>query len=308
MDGKSIVQVDVSMEQIGDKHYHHAEKSGKVVLITGGAGGIGKEFAKLFAHDNYDIVLVDRKKEDMKPIRDTLQNINLNMRIFLLEQDLTDLEAASTVYKFTRDHSLQIDVLVNCAGFGTFGFVDDIDEERELDMLQLHVITLYRMTRLYLKDMVERNDGRIINVSSISAFQPNPYFATYGASKSFVLNFSRALNYELKEKKLNVKVLAVCPTAVKDTGFKKAAGMEHTKAFRSWMSVNAGVVARDTYFALGCDRDVVIPGRGLGLLQRITCHLPVKWLMRISRSELRENDRGFSKDMFICLPEKGADQ
>ncbi|WP_340818120.1 SDR family oxidoreductase [Methanolobus sp. WCC4] len=287
---------------------HIAGKCRKTVLITGGAGGIGQELAKLFARDGYDLVLVDRNKEDLKQVRDPLQCINLNMRIFLLEQDLSEPDAATKVREFTREHSLMIDVLVNCAGFGTYGFVNEIDEERELDMLQLHVITLYRMTRLYLKEMVERNEGRIINVSSISAFQPNPYFATYGASKSFVLNFSRALNYELKEKGLNVRVMAVCPTAVKDTGFRTAAGMEHTRAFRSWMSVNASVVARDTWRALQCDRDVVIPGRGLGLLHHIACRLPVSWLMRLSRSELRETAGGLPKEMFICSPEKGADQ
>jgi short-subunit dehydrogenase len=308
VDGKSTVQVDVNMKEINSENDHGTEKLRKTVLITGGAGGIGQELAKLFARDGYDLVLVDRVKEELKQVRDALQGIDLKMRILLLEQDLTETDAASKVHEFTCDHSLRIDVLVNCAGFGTYGFVNDIDEDRELDMLQLHVIALYRMTRLYLKEMVKRNDGRVINVSSMSAFQPNPYFATYGASKSFVLNFSRALNYELKEKGLNVRVLAVCPTAVRDTGFKAAAGMEHTKAFRSWMSVNAGVVAHDTYLALDCDRDIVIPGRGLGLLQRIACRLPVSWLMRISRSELRENSRFLSREMFICSPEKGADQ
>lgn len=276
----------------------------KTVLITGGAGGIGYEFAKLFAEDGYDLVLVDRIKERMKQIKDTLQVFNLNMRILLLEQDLTESGAASRIYEFTCSHSLKIDILINCAGFGTYGFISDIDEKKELDMLQLHVIALYSMTRLYLKDMAERNEGTIINMSSISAFQPSPFFATYGASKSFVLNFSRALNYELKEKRLNVRILTICPTAVKDTGFKSAAGMENTRVFRSWMAVNAEVVARDTYMAMKCDQDLVIPGRGFGLMHRIVSRLPVNWLMRISRAELRDNSRTFSKDTFICSPEK----
>ncbi|SFM31350.1 hypothetical protein SAMN04488696_0902 [Methanolobus profundi] len=287
---------------------HVTEKCRKTVLITGGAGGIGQELAKLFARDGYDLVLVDRNKEELKKARDTLQGINLNMSVYLLAQDLTEPDAAEKVYSYTCEQCASIDVLVNCAGFGTYGPVNEKDEDKELDMLQLHVITLYRMTRLYLKDMVERNDGRIINLSSISAFQPNPYFATYGASKSFVLNFSRALNYELKEKGLDVRVMAVCPTAVKDTGFRTVAGMDHTKTFRSWMSVNAGVVARDTYRALECERDVVIPGRGLGLLHRIACRLPVSWLMRMSRSELREDGGIRSRETFICSCEKGADQ
>lgn len=280
----------------------------KTVLITGGAGGIGQELAKLFARDGYDLLLVDRTKEELKQANDMLRAIDQNKRVWLLDQDLTEPDAFRKISEFTRNHCLNIDVLVNCAGFGSYGFVNEVDDEKELDMLQLHIITLYKLTRLYLKEMVERNEGRIINISSISAFQPSPFFATYGASKSFVLNFSRALNYELKEKGLNVKVLAVCPTAVKDTGFKTAAGMEHTRAFHSWMSVNSKVVARDTYNALWSDKDVVIPGRYLGLLHHVVSLLPVKWLMRISRSELRDNGSIRSKETFICSNEKGADQ
>jgi len=291
-----------------DFNGHHANCIKRTALITGGAGGIGQELAKLFAHDSYDLVLVDKNEENLECAKNELHAVNPDIRIMLLEQDLTIPDAAKKVFEFTRKHSVQVNVLVNCAGFGTYGFVNDIDGDRELDMLQLHVINLYRMTRLYLKDMVERDEGQIINMSSISAFQPNPYFATYGASKSFVLQFSRALNYELKEKELNVKVLAVCPTAVKDTGFKSFAGMEHIRAFRSWMAVNASVVARDTYLAMECGKDVVIPGRGLGLLQRIACRLPVSLLMRISRSELKENSRFLLKEIFTCSPEKGADQ
>jgi hypothetical protein len=298
MDGCDLMQT-------GNMADGNTESCRKTVLITGGAGGIGQEFAKLFAGDGYDLLLVDREKEELKQVRDSLQVINLNMSILLLEQDLTEPDSAEKVHAFTSERGLQIDVLINCAGFGSFGFVNDVNVQRELDMLQLHVITLYRMTRLYLKEMIRRNEGTIINVSSISAFQPNPYFATYGASKSFVLNFSRALNYELKEKGLNVKVLAVCPTAVKNTGFKAAAGMEHIKAFSSWMSVNADVVARDTFHALGCNRDVVIPGRVLGLLHHLVSFLPVKWLMRISRSELKESSRTLTNDKFICSSKEG---
>ncbi len=276
-----------------DFKVHHVNSIKRTVLITGGTGGIAQELAKLFARDSYDLVLIDKDENKLESAKSTLHTVNPNIRILLLEEDLTNPDAARKVYEFTQKHSVKINVLVNCAGFGTYGFVNEIDGDRELDMLQLHVINLYRMTRIFLKDMIERDEGRIINMSSIAAFQPNPYFATYGASKSFVLQFSRALNYELKEKGLDVKVLAVCPTAVKDTGFKTFARMEHTRAFRSWMAVNASVVARDTYRAMQCDRDVVIPGRGLGLLQRITSRLPVSLLMRISRSELKENSRIF---------------
>lgn len=266
----------------------HNDSCKKSVLITGGAGGIARELAGIFASEGHDIILVDWDIRELENARDSISTANPDINIMLMQQDLCHSQAADYVYEFTKKSGLQINVLVNCAGFGTHGFVNDIDHDRELDMLQLHVLTLYRLTRLYLKDMVERNEGQIINFSSISAFQPNPFFATYGASKSFVLQFSRALNFELREKKRNVKILAVCPTAVKGTGFQSSAGMERTRTFNSWMAVTAGEVARDTYRAMQSGKDLVIPGMGLGLLHSLISRLPAGLLMRISRSQLRE--------------------
>ncbi|WP_406657644.1 SDR family NAD(P)-dependent oxidoreductase [Methanolobus sp. ZRKC2] len=276
----------------------------ETVLITGGAGGIGMELAKLFASDDYDIVLVDRDLKGLEDSKKALNSVFPEIGIKLVEQNLSLPDSADQVYEFTQANGLDISVLVNCAGFGTYGFVGDIDQEREIDMLQLHVLTLYRMTRLYLKDMIGCNKGQIVNISSISAFQPNPYFATYGASKSFVLNFSRALNFELKERQSNVKVLSVCPTAVKGTGFQVSAGMERARTFGSWMAVTAEVVARDTYTAIQRGKDVVIPGRGFGLLYSLICHLPTKWLMRISRSQLKETSEGEFKHIFDVHSER----
>ncbi len=266
----------------------HIDSCRKSVLITGGAGGIARELAGIFASEGHDIILVDRDIRELENVRDSISTTNPDINIRLMQQDLCISKAADQVYEFTRKHGPQVDVLVNCAGFGTYGFVNDIDQDRELDMLQLHILTLYRLTRLYLKDMIERDEGQVINFSSISAFQPNPFFATYGASKSFVLQFSRALNFELREKRTNVKVLAVCPTAVKGTGFQSSAGMERTRTFNSWMAVTAGEVARDTYRAMQSGKDLVIPGRGFGLLHSLIRRLPAGLLMRISRSQLRE--------------------
>ncbi len=266
----------------------HIDSCRKSVLITGGAGGIAKELAGIFASEGHDIILVDRDIRELENARDSISTTNPGINIILMQQDLCLSQAADRVCEFTKKRGLQINVLVNCAGFGTYGFVNGIDQDRELDMLQLHVLTLYRLTRFYLKDMIERDEGQVINFSSISAFQPNPFFATYGASKSFVLQFSRALNFELREKKRNVKILAVCPTAVKGTGFQSSAGMERTRTFNSWMAVTADEVARDTYRAMQSGKDLVIPGRGFGLLHALISRLPAGLLMRISRSQLKE--------------------
>jgi short-subunit dehydrogenase len=154
-------------------------------------------------------------------------------------------------------------------------------------MIQLHVSTLYHLTRLFLRDMIERDRGHIINLSSISALQPSPLLATYAATKSFVLQFSRAINYELKEYDSRVRVTAVCPMATAGTGFQAAAGMLQTNTFETWMTTTPDVVARDIYAALKNKKDFVIPGRGFGLLQRFVRHLPDSVQMRIARKNLQ---------------------
>jgi short-subunit dehydrogenase len=264
------------------------ETAKKTVLITGGSGGIGFEFAQLFARDGYRILLVAHPLDDLEGVRSCLLAADPDLDVSIRHQDLAQHGAAELLYQFTKENNIQVDVLVNCAGFGTYGFVDDIEIDKELSMLQLHVGTLYHITRLYVRDMIERDNGRVINMSSISAFQPNPYFATYGASKSFVLNFSRALNFELREKGSKVRVMAVCPTAVKNTGFQDAAGMGKTKTFDSWMCITPEIVALDAYRAMGCGKDLVVPGRFMGLARSLICRLPMIWLMKISRSQLRE--------------------
>ncbi len=263
----------------------------KTVLITGGSSGIGFEFAQLFARDGYRLILVAHPLDELEDAMSRLLAEYPDSDVSIKAQDLAQHGAAEKLYNFTAENDIQVDVLVNCAGFGSYGFIDDIETDRELSMLQLHVGTLYHINRLYIRDMICRDDGCIINMSSITAFQPNPYFATYGASKSFVLNFSRALNFELREKGSKVHVMAVCPTAVKDTNFQDAAGMSNTRSFDSWMCVTPDVVAHDTYRAIGSGKDLIVPGRLMGIARSIVCRLPSKWLMRISRSQLREKEQ-----------------
>ncbi len=265
---------------------HQPDK--KTALITGGSGGIGLALAKLFLSDNYRLVLVASPEDELLRAKAVLREFDPDVEVFLLAKDLTDSRAALDVYEFTVENDLQIDVLVNCAGFGTYGFVDEIDIGREMDMLKLHICTFYYLTRLYLNEMIRRDQGQIINLSSITAFQPNPFMATYGATKSFILQFSRAIRFELKERGSQVQVLAVCPTAVKDTGFQSNACMENTGTFSCWLSTNADTVARDTYNAMKRGQEVVIPGKRFSILHSLVGLLPTCLLMKISRAHLKE--------------------
>lgn len=263
-------------------------KNGKTALITGGSSGIGFELAKQFASSGYDLLLVAKPEDELKDSRRILKGLYPDASIFIMAIDLSEEGAANDVHSFSSRVCSEVSVLVNCAGFGTYGFIENIDPDREHNMLKLNVLALYDLTRLYLKDMLKHDRGHIINISSIAAFQPNPYFSTYGASKSFILQFSRSLMYELQDHGSNVRVLAVCPTAVKRTGFQKAAGMEHTRSFSSWMATTPEVVARETYCAMQKNKEMIIPGRGLNFLQMIVGRLPVRWLERLSASQLKE--------------------
>ncbi|MGK0390183.1 MAG: short-subunit dehydrogenase [Maribacter sp.] len=250
----------------------------KTVLITGGSSGIGLEFSKLFAKDNYQIIIVSKYETEMDEAAAILKKLYPNVKLVLFQQDLSKYNAAQFVYDFVKKNAYKIDVLVNNAGVGCFGFVNDIDAQKEQDMIQLNVACVHQMTRLFLKDMVAKDKGKILNVSSIVAFQPSPFFATYAATKSFVKNFSQALSYELKSKKSKVTVTTVCPTPVK-TRFAERADMKGKKLFESWMSVSADKVAKDGYAAMKAGKDVVIPKRFFQYINEVSKRMPTSLLL-----------------------------
>jgi uncharacterized protein len=140
-------------------------------------------------------------------------------------------------------------------------------------MIQLMVNNLYLSTRLFLAEMMKINHGTIINISSISAFQPNPTLAVYGACKAFVYQFTRAINEELKDKKSDVRCLAICPTPVR-TNFQNNAKMENSTLFDSWMTVDTPLVAQEIYDIYISKRNYVVPGKFFHFLNHITKRLP----------------------------------
>lgn len=263
------------------------------VMITGGSGGIGLELSKLFVSDGYNLILISKCNNELVNAVKVLKDINSHIKIYSLHIDLCSALAVKKIYDFTINNNVQIDILINCAGFGTYGFIDDIDIETEIQMLHLHIINFYYLTRLYLSDMIIRDHGHIINISSISAFQPSPYFATYGASKAFILQLTRALNFELKEHDSHVKLLVVCPTAVKNTGFQKQAKMNGIKAFDSWTTVTPYIVAKDTYDAIKSGKEFIIPGKkSFKIIKNIINFLPINWQMKLAFSQLQKNENG----------------
>jgi len=180
----------------------------ETVLITGASSGIGWEFAKIFAAQGYDLILTARREDRLKELKEQCEN-EYHARVEVITCDLSRPGAAQLIFDHTQSKNLQVDVLVNNAGFGLFGAFIDANLQRMTEMVQVNVTALMELTHLFLNDMIKRNQGSILNVASMAAFVPGPYHSIYFASKAFVLSFSEALADELKGSKVTVTVL--CP-------------------------------------------------------------------------------------------------
>jgi short-subunit dehydrogenase len=191
-----------------------------VTLITGASTGIGAEFARQFAARGHDLVVVARSADRLEDLAARMRKAH-GVDVTVLAMDLSLPTAAGDLWQRTNSLGLEIDVLVNNAGFGTHCDVADADPERLEDAIELNCRTLVGATARYLPQMRARGRGTIINIASIAAFQPLPRMAVYGASKAFVLSFTEALWAE--EREHGIRVLAVCP-GLTDTPFFELAG------------------------------------------------------------------------------------
>lgn len=192
-----------------------------LALITGASSGIGRDMARNLAKRGYDLALVARNQEGLDKIKKELEIENSNIKIKTYSLDLSIKE---NLYKLHEDVT-NIDILINNAGFGTFGKFAETDLEKEINMINTNVTAVHILTKLYLKDMIKENKGHILNVASIAGFMPGPLMATYYATKNYVVSLSRAINRELKKEKSNVKISILCPGPV-DTNFNNVAGVK----------------------------------------------------------------------------------
>lgn len=199
----------------------------QTVLITGATSGIGLELAKLFAYDNYNMVLVARDEERLIEIATELQEMGAG-RITLITKDLSVPNAAAEIHHITHQHGIHIDVLVNNAGMGEYGLFSETSLDKELSIIQLNISSMVQLTKLYMKDMIAHDrEGRILQLASVSSYQPSPMLAVYAATKAFILSFSDAIAAELRGTDIKITSLIPGPT---DTDFFRKAGMEHTRA------------------------------------------------------------------------------
>lgn len=223
-------------------------------LITGGTSGIGKELARLFAKDGHNIILVARDEAELSSTASELKTNNVE--VITIAKDLFQKESASQVYDLVKAKGVEVDTLVNDAGQGVYGLFAENELQRELDIIQLNVMSLVVLTKLFLKDFVAKGSGKILNVGSIAGTAPGPFQAVYHGTKAFVNNFSEGLRNEVKEKGITVTVLLPGAT---DTDFFNKADMLDSKIMESKMSDPADV-AKDGYEALMSGDDKVISG------------------------------------------------
>jgi short-subunit dehydrogenase len=260
------------------------------VLITGASSGIGYELAKRFAREGHKLVLVARSRERLEEVRKELSDAT-GAAVTLIAKDLSRPGSAAELFAELRARSIEIGILINCAGFGASGLFAQTDADLERDMMQLNMIALTELTKLALPDMIGRRAGRILNVASTAAFQPGPRMAVYYATKAYVLSFSEALANELAG--TGVTVTTLCPGPTR-TRFGRRAGIEGANVFRAGV-MSAEAVSDAGYDGLMKGRSLIIPGLRNRLLAASARLGPRKLVTAITRWMNEESARSASR-------------
>lgn len=238
----------------------------KTALVTGAASGLGYELANLLAQDGYKLILIDIDASSLNEVKTQLET-NYKVEVVILVKDLGVQSISEEIISDINNEP--IDVLINNAGFGLFGSFVDTDWERESEMLHVHILTTTHLTKLVLEGMVKRGHGKILNMSSLAAFQPGPLMAIYYASKGYMLSFSEAIANELKG--TGVTVTALCPGPTK-TSFQKTVSTDSSDNKITFNMASAKAVAAYGYKSMLNGKTYAIPGRFnkfLAILPRI---------------------------------------
>ena len=226
------------------------------VLITGASGGIGKELATVFASHGHDLILTARNRHRLDALCKAL-HMRYGIRATAIPADLSEDGSAERLVRDIEHRGLQVDVLVNNAGFGDHCLFAESDSGKQEAMIRLNVLALTSLTRAVLPAMMRRRRGRVLNVASIASFLPGPYMAVYYATKAYVLSLSQALAAELKP--YGITVTALCPGLV-DTGFEKTADLEKTALFKTLPVSDPAAVAKYGYCITMCGKSVGVHG------------------------------------------------
>lgn len=248
-------------------------------LITGASNGIGLELARVHASKGGDLVLVARNKAKLAELKTELES-QYKVSVYLIEKDLSVPNSAQEVYDETGKQNIQIDYLINNAGFGDFGMFVETDWNKEVQMINLNITTLTQFTKLYLQDMVKRGAGKIMNVASTAAFQSGPTMAVYYATKAYVLSFSEAVDNEMRGK--GVSITTLCPGAT-ESGFQAVAAMEESNLVKGKKLPTSKEVAEYGYAAMMKGKTVAIHGLMNYLMANSVRFVPRALVVQLTR-------------------------
>lgn len=245
-------------------------------LITGASSGIGKEFARIHAERGGDLVLVARREARLNELKSELEGKH-RVQVHVLAEDLSDEAAPHRIFEAIAGSGMKIDILINNAGFGGRGNFHEREWRLDRNMIQVNIVALSALTRLFLPGMVERNEGRILNVSSTAGEMPGPLQAVYFASKAYVTSFSNALCEELRDTKVTVTTLMPGAT---ESEFASTSGMEKTPLFQNTASARS--VAEAGYQAMLRGKLNVVAGVPFSrrMIYMLVPLLPKRMLMR----------------------------
>ena len=253
-------------------------------LITGASSGIGRELASIMAEKKHNLILVARRAEVLQELKAKWEK-EFRVKVEIWAVDLSVPGHAQSLYEFCRDQGFTVDTLINNAGYGDYGKFDASRLAIYQNMVQLNVVALTELTALFVNDMKQRKSGRILNVGSIAAFQPGPNFAVYAATKAYVMQFTEALNYELRGTGVTATLLNPGMT---ETGFVSRAHMGTAAMAQSGL-MDAQTVAMAGYKAMKAGKLNVIPGWKNQLLAFGSKTMPSReMLLRIAGGILKD--------------------
>jgi uncharacterized protein len=251
----------------------------KTALITGASSGIGLELSRIFASRKNNLVLVARNKSKLDELKVELE-MRHKISVCVIAKDLSQLNSAREVYDETSRQNIQIDYLVNNAGFGDFGFFYESNWEKQQEMINVNITALTHLSRLYLPSMVKRGSGRMMNLGSTASFQPGPMMSVYYATKAYVLFFSEAINNEVKDK--GVTVTALCPGPT-ESGFQTAAANKESRLVKGRKLPSSKEVAEYGYKAMMKGKAVAIHGFMNNIMANSVRFAPRSWVVKIAR-------------------------
>lgn len=245
-------------------------------LITGASSGIGEELARIHAEAGDNLVIVARSEGKLQALKKELQATH-GIKVHYIVKDLGQPHAAKEVYDEVKQAGIEVDYLINNAGFGGLGKFHEREWEKDLAMINLNIIALTALTRFFLPDFVQRNSGKVLNVSSTASLLPGPLQAVYYATKAYVTSFSNAIAEELHDN--NVTVTALLPGAT-ETKFGSVSGMDKTVMFKNTASAQS--VAQDGYDGMMAGKLNVISGLGFAnkIMMAVAPLMPKKMVLK----------------------------